>query len=331
MFRDLSIQNFKSIKNLQLDCKKVNVFIGEPNTGKSNILESLCFFSEGLFPSKNYNDIFRNRYFGELFFEKEVSQPIQISLGEYNCILKMEDGKYSGVTKKEENEVVKFNVEVIQNQLSDQHEIFKYESLFGVARSLPVNFYKFKNLEKFDGARPGYLQSPYGENLMTILVTNKNCRNLISELFKANGLKLFFDESRKEISTVRSVDEAYSSLPFQSTSETLRRITFLMLALETNRNKVVVFDEPEANTFPFYTKYFAERVALDDTNQFFFTTHNPYLLESIVAKTPKQDLNVSIAYMEDYETKLRVLSSDEIAELMELDVFFNLKRYTEIA
>jgi len=37
--RNLEIQNFKSIKYLQLDCKQVNIFIGEPNVGKSNILE----------------------------------------------------------------------------------------------------------------------------------------------------------------------------------------------------------------------------------------------------------------------------------------------------
>jgi AAA15 family ATPase/GTPase len=332
MYDHLSIQNFKSVKNLQLNCKKVNVFIGEPNAGKSNILEALSFFSEGLYSGVNFNEMFRNRYFAELFFQKEVGQPVKISLGKYNCMLEVKSGKYSGKVKADETEFVNLNVEVRQNNYPDQlEETVGYSSISQNIESLPVNFYRFVNLKKFKGITPGHLQSPYGDNLMTILLTNKNCRNLISGLFKDNGLKLYFDESRNEISIVRTIDEVYSGFSFQSASETLRRITFLILALETNQNKVVVFDEPEANTFPFYTKYFAEQVAFDETNQFFFTTHNPYLLESIVAKTPRQDLNVSIAYMEDYETKLRVLSSDEINELMEMDVFFNLKRYTEIA
>ena len=38
MIRTLEIKNFKSIKELRLDCRRINIFIGEPNTGKSNIL-----------------------------------------------------------------------------------------------------------------------------------------------------------------------------------------------------------------------------------------------------------------------------------------------------
>jgi len=45
MIEKLSIKNFKSIKHLELDCKKINLFIGEPNTGKSNILETLGILS----------------------------------------------------------------------------------------------------------------------------------------------------------------------------------------------------------------------------------------------------------------------------------------------
>jgi recombinational DNA repair ATPase RecF len=32
----VEIKNFKSIKDLRLDCKRVNVFIGKPNVGKLN-------------------------------------------------------------------------------------------------------------------------------------------------------------------------------------------------------------------------------------------------------------------------------------------------------
>ena len=40
MIADLEISNFKSIKHLQLDYRRINIFIGEPNVGKSNILET---------------------------------------------------------------------------------------------------------------------------------------------------------------------------------------------------------------------------------------------------------------------------------------------------
>lgn len=53
---------------------------------------------------------------------------------------------------------------------------------------------------------------------------------------------------------------------------------------------ILVLDEPEANTFPKFTKILAERIAGDDRkNQFFITTHNPYLLHSLIKKTSSDD------------------------------------------
>ena len=91
------------------------------------------------------------------------------------------------------------------------------------------------------------------------------------------------------------------------------------------------FDEPEANTFPFYTKYLAERIALDETNQFFITTHNPYLLSSIIEKTPKDKLAVFVTRMEKFETKVKQVPEKNLPELLELDsdVFFNLDRLVD--
>ena len=43
MVKTLEVKNFKSIKHLKLNCKRINIFIGEPNTGKSNILETWGF------------------------------------------------------------------------------------------------------------------------------------------------------------------------------------------------------------------------------------------------------------------------------------------------
>jgi hypothetical protein len=45
MIEKLAIKNFKSIKELDIDCRRINLFIGEPNTGKSNILETLGIMS----------------------------------------------------------------------------------------------------------------------------------------------------------------------------------------------------------------------------------------------------------------------------------------------
>ena len=41
----LKISNFKSVKDLEFQCSRVNILIGPPNSGKSNILESLSLIS----------------------------------------------------------------------------------------------------------------------------------------------------------------------------------------------------------------------------------------------------------------------------------------------
>src|SRR6185503_18698496 len=102
------------------------------------------------------------------------------------------------------------------------------------------------------------------------------------------------------------VEDQLFKHPYESVSETLRRVVFFMAVLETNHNATLLLDEPEANTFPFYTAYLAERIALDDSNQFFLSTHNPYVLGSIVGKTPVKDLNVFVTVMDGFYTELKL-------------------------
>ena len=78
MIGTLEIKQFKSIRHLKLDCKRVNIFIGEPNTGKSNILESLGLVSFA--PYARYgNDgkrFVRFERTGNLFYDEDLDEPI---------------------------------------------------------------------------------------------------------------------------------------------------------------------------------------------------------------------------------------------------------------
>lgn len=44
----LRIQNFKSIKDVTMKPRRVNIIIGEPIVGKSNILEAMSLLEAGL-------------------------------------------------------------------------------------------------------------------------------------------------------------------------------------------------------------------------------------------------------------------------------------------
>jgi AAA15 family ATPase/GTPase len=127
------------------------------------------------------------------------------------------------------------------------------------------------------------------------------------------------------------VEAEFYSFSYPTISETLRRIVFFMAILETNQNAVLVLDEPETNTFPFYTTYVAERIALDESNQFFLTTHNPYVLGSIVGKTPIKDLAVFVTVMEDFRTRLKSVSAEGLSQLLDYgpDAFLNLDKLVD--
>jgi hypothetical protein len=76
MIQTLEIQNFKSIRYLQMDCRRVNLFIGEPNTGKSNILEALGLFSVP--HTWEIRDFVRMESMDDLFYEHDISQRVMV-------------------------------------------------------------------------------------------------------------------------------------------------------------------------------------------------------------------------------------------------------------
>jgi AAA15 family ATPase/GTPase len=71
----LQITNFKSVRSLRLDCKRINVFIGEPNTGKSNILESLGLLSFAYYGRHGYpaTRFVRHESPTNLFYDQSVT------------------------------------------------------------------------------------------------------------------------------------------------------------------------------------------------------------------------------------------------------------------
>jgi plastocyanin len=94
MIRHVHIENFKSIKELDLDLKRVNVIIGEPNTGKSNILEAFGLLY-WLQHHVNLNEFVRHEHINELFHLKKY-KPIKINIDNGVIDLEFYSDKYIG-------------------------------------------------------------------------------------------------------------------------------------------------------------------------------------------------------------------------------------------
>ena len=89
---NIEIKNFKSIKHAEIkDCRRVNVFIGYPNVGKSNILEALSLFSVNKL-GINLNDFVRIEKLTTFFFDGHIEKNAEISVSPVVRIV----AKYSG-------------------------------------------------------------------------------------------------------------------------------------------------------------------------------------------------------------------------------------------
>ena len=87
----VEIQNFKSIKNLTFEAKRINVFIGKPNVGKSNILEALTLLGPGYSSMKDPNylkDFLRFEETSNLYYDDDINKDILVSAGDYFACLK---------------------------------------------------------------------------------------------------------------------------------------------------------------------------------------------------------------------------------------------------
>lgn len=332
MIKNISIENFKSIKNLNFEARRVNIFIGEPNTGKSNVLEALGLYSSVYV--ENLKDIIRFGYANNLFHLNNLHKKIKINLDKRQLMVSNQEDNFSNTEGLElhindgSNWVInkRFSVEGMQIKAGDKGlalDNLKFNN---------IKYFKFKVLEKYSSGKFQFLYPPHGSNLFEIITTNEHLLEIVKGIFKQKGFKLFIDSVRRSIGIVLDDKSDFLNfLPYEVISDTLQRVIFYLAAMLSNKNSALIFEEPESHIFPFYNQYLAETIGLDEEsgNQYFIATHNPYFLGSIAQKTKIEDLAVFITYMENHETKLRQLREDEYPELFDFDIFYNLDRFIE--
>lgn len=316
----LRIAHFKSIRQIETETRRVNVFIGKPNTGKSNILESLGLLS---LPYANLNQLVRFETMTHLFHDFDISRPLKVGWAPYDISIAFRDARFMVVCDETRggSTTRRFSLECG----------YDGTGTFG-GSPLGVKFYKFQVLTKFPAPESDSLLPPHGQNLVAVLVQNKNLKQEIKELLNEFGHRLVLYPHENIMGIQKGVDDADDvviRMPYQLVSDTLQRMIFHLAAIETNNNSTLVFEEPESHAFPYYTKHLAERIALDARNRYFLATHNPYFLMPLVEKTAADDLAVFVTYYENYETKVKLLTDKEITRVLDLDesVFFNLDKF----
>ena len=353
MFDHLEIKNFKSVENVALDCRRVNVLIGEPNTGKSNILEALGLMSYvGHFNSPTDLQAFvRCDEVSNLFYDGDLSRTIEIALGGreepvgsehqrqrlYLLQLQFSEGRFNGGIDDRIFTRDQSGKEINRDRYQNYSISGDYQSLHAFQLDYPrrtvdfCKFYRFAPRPIFPEKASSSLLPPSGANLLSLLIQDRELRAEVREPFLSRGLRLGLRPQENKIEVLKDFEDIIVSHPYHLASDTFQRLVFYMAALHTNSDSVLIFEEPEAHAFPYYTKYLAERIALDERgNQYFVSTHNPYFLLPVLEKTLADDIAIFITYYEDYRTKIMQLPPEDLERIFdEIDVFSNIETFLE--
>ena len=346
----VSIRNFKSIKHIEWEARRINLIVGEPNVGKSNILEALSLFGLGFDASeKQLKKLIRYEDMVEWFYDLDTDRIIEIEYGS-NYIAHLSEADYNdflhfSATQRPFNPVHRtreyFDKELGNLYRENKGLLREYmnqtlEPVGPLRSESKIRSHRLTKKYVFSGSSFDYktssvLKFPHGENLYSVLYRNKQLLQDVAAMFEPYGLMLVVDQVEKNLKIQRLQNGYALQLPYHLIADTLQRMIFYYAAIASNSNTTLLFEEPENHSYPGYIMEFANRVVDDENgNNFFITTHSPYFLNTILAEADPKDVTLSVAYYEDDQTKLRTLTEPEIRDLLDYgkDLFISLDQYT---
>lgn len=319
---EINIKDFKSLKSLKLtDCRRINVLIGKPNVGKSNILEALSLFDVPYLintSDRSLSSLVRAENITDIFYNGAYSNVIEIKAGEN--ILSLQRNVNNGLTVDIEstNEKSKytFSSSLILSTKKDP----------SVFSDILVYFFPKKFVAETSNLT--FLMPPSGANLMEIVASLPELKENIAKLFMGYGLKMMFDSGSRQIKAMKENGHDMFLIPFSSLADSLQRLIFYKAAIESNSGKVICFEEPEAHTFPPYISNVVNDILDSKTNQFFITTHSPYVLSSLL-ESAGSDLAVYVIDIENVSTVAYRLTDDQLQSAYDngLDLFYNIEAF----
>lgn len=326
MILQLKIERFKSVRALSIPCKRVNVLIGPPDTGKTNILEGLQLLSR-LGWSLPLDTSLRLRPelgFDALFFRQFFDGPLKLEVNTDDRGVKDARAHVVGTERR------------LRFELPFKGGAFELE--FGQRQHVPefewMRFYSFGGTEHWTyeaAPAPSLVTPPHGRNLLYIARHDQRAYDFLKDLVAGINWKLRFDQNTKTFRLSEVRQDEILDYPLESLSDSLRRLFFYSTIIRTSQNAALVFDEPDVYAFPPYPKTLGDMIADDRSNQYFLGTHNPYFLASLVEKTPADELAVFVCSRDDQgATHATLVPREKLPLIVEhgASVFFNLDELT---
>lgn len=316
MIEYIKVRNFKSMGELKLDLARVNILIGEPNSGKSNILESVGILSVLSSDPSRLRDFVRFERVVDLFHDQRTNDSISV-----------------GTDRKDQSISISFNNNKLwidsangykfsynmKGEFSGQEGKGPFEQFKG------FKYYLFSKNMEFRGDDIERLIPPFGSNLPSLIHYNDTVKRMFSDLMEQYDYEPVIDPYEFKIKLLKRSKDLKVLLPYETISEGLRRQVFFNTAMLANRDSLITMEEPESSLFPYYVANFAETIGLSkDRNQYLISTHNNYFLRSIVEKTPATELKVHVVRMKEGRTVLESMTGKMVQGIFEEDPFLSI-------
>lgn len=329
-FKNLEIKNFRGIEHLEIDdLSRVNVFLGQNNSGKSSILEAIHLLTGMANPDtpQNLNRIRTRNYYSNfkdifyLFHNMDIKilpeiYAKQIDGDERMLIIKMTyvfDEKFSSNSNGGMNGPLPVSeTKTFLNTLEmnfgthTSGKINKYRSFITVG---PDGMVSNKNIAE------GYLEK-YETAYLTADLWGINLAATLSELFKRKQKDIVlkrlvhFDSRITDVDILQ--DDIYvdfenmaEKLPLRMTGDGMRRYLNIVAASANPINNIILIDEIDNGLhYSAYKKLWEAIFALaTDTNkQVFVTTHS---------KETLYRLNEMLEEHSEYQDALRLYTLEK--------------------
>ena len=174
--------------------------------------------------------------------------------------------------------------------------------------------------------------SSHPSNLAEVIRHNSQLRKQCGELLSAYDLRLIFDENENIVIQKQLDDFSAFQFSFSQIADTLQRLIFHKVATASNEKTILLFEEPEAHMFPPYISKFTSDIVYDENkNQFFLTTHSPFVLNDLMDNLKSDELAIYIVSYkkETGETIINTLSEEDMHEAYQFgyDFFMNIDKF----
>lgn len=322
MIRKLTIDNFKSVNNVEMPCANLNLLVGTNSSGKSTILQALLLFAQHMSKSQGLSGYF-------------------VSLGTYDEIKCVYSGKtkvqISVVTQEGEDadiELEKYdngysikknplNVKAFADKFDYEQRQIQYLSCHRIG---PQNLYK-KNMNMIDtiGIDGSYAISYLNMHASDPL-DNKMCKNTQDFTLAAQvnwWLKYIIDTEVKteEIAGADMIKASYLAeggiqiRPQNVGSGISYLISIIITCFAAPEESIIVIENPEIHLHPAAQSRVCDFLYFISKNnrQLFVETHSDHIFNGYRAmiatgEMSSSDININFVYLnEQHMTEIELV------------------------